>query len=112
VDCNGKIGVVGGSAGGLLAVFCSIDKHPSNGDGNTWPFWFKDGNDDRADCTVSLSGAYDLSDRTPEAYGDPSPLIKFSDRASNYVGSDALSAQKAVSPVALSIDADSLSLFS
>jgi acetyl esterase/lipase len=106
-DCNGKIGVVGGSAGGFHAVFCSLDKTPSGGDGNSWPYWFKDGHDDRADCTVSLSGAYNLADRTPEAYGDPSPLLKFSDDVANYVGSDDLTAQKMVSVVSLSIDAAS-----
>jgi acetyl esterase/lipase len=48
--CNGQVGAVGGSSGGYQAAFCA-------GTGTI--------GDDRLDVGVSLSGAYDLSDYSP-----------------------------------------------
>jgi acetyl esterase/lipase len=70
---NGKIGVVGGSAGGTHAVWVALDNTTS---GNQWPYWNCCAPpcetcgtvDDRVDCAVSLSGAYGFDDRTPESY--------------------------------------------
>ena len=61
--CNGWVGVVGGSAGASHAITVALDTNPSPP--NTWPFWFKDGHDDRPDCAVMLSAIYDFSDWTP-----------------------------------------------
>jgi BD-FAE protein len=60
-NCNGRIGVVGGSAGGAHAIWVSLDKSPTPG--NAYPHWCQDGADDRPDCAVGCSGPYDLSDR-------------------------------------------------
>ena len=61
--CNGKVGVVGGSAGATLAVTVALDKNPTpNGD---WPMWCLGGADDRPDCAAMLSTIYDFSDWTP-----------------------------------------------
>jgi acetyl esterase/lipase len=103
--CNGKVGVVGGSAGGSHAIFVSINKTPTPG--GVWPHWFANGHDDRPDCAVGLSGAYDLSDRTPENYGTyTDPLPMFTANVENYTNSHDLAYQKSVSPVALTIDPD------
>ena len=97
--CNGKIGIVGGSAGGSHAVWVALDTTPSTG----WPDWFKDGHDDRVDVAVSLSGAYDLSDRTPETDyppgSDPQPYFQF--LVNNYTGTTNLTTQKSDSVVSL-----------
>jgi hypothetical protein len=52
---------------------------------------------------VSLSGAYDLSDRTPENYGPhhASPVAGFAYDATNYVNSIDLGVQKSKSPISL-----------
>jgi acetyl esterase/lipase len=60
-NCNGRIGVVGGSAGGAHAIWVSLDKTPTPG--NNYPHWCQNGADDRPDCAVSCSGPFDLSDR-------------------------------------------------
>jgi len=98
--CNGKVGVVGGSSGGSHAVFVALDTTPTGG-GGAWPRWFYGGNDDRPDCAVSLSGAYDFPDRTPENYPVPyhDPLPQFNANVENYTGIRNLLAQKQVSPV-------------
>ncbi len=63
---NGEVGAVGGSAGGTHAVWVAAT-------GTTGA--------DRLDVGVSLSGAYDFSDFTPDPY-----LYKFIDDVTNYVG--------------------------
>ena len=64
--CNGQVGSVGGSAGGYQTAF-------SAGTGTI--------GQDRIDVGVSLSGAYDLSDFSP----DPN-IGGFADDVTNYVG--------------------------
>ncbi len=93
--CNGRVGVLGGSAGGTHAVWAAIDTVSSSG----WPNWTAA---DRADCAVSLSGAYDFSDRTAEHYPNifPDPLPSFTFDVENYTNTGNLSTQKADSPVA------------
>ena len=98
---NGKLGVVGGSAGGSHAAFVALDTTASSG----WPNWTSS---DRPDVAVCLSGAYDLADRTQENYPDPpgDPLPAFVSFVENYTntcvridpsgGPD----QRSVSPVA------------
>jgi acetyl esterase/lipase len=64
--CNGQVGAVGGSAGGYFTAF-----------------WAATGTlgDDRLDVGVGLSGAYDLSDFSPNKN-----LSYFSTTVTNYVG--------------------------
>jgi acetyl esterase/lipase len=64
--CDGHVGAVGGSAGGYFAGFCVATGTPG---------------DDRLDVGVGLSGAYDLSDFSP----NPN-LSYYSATVSNYVG--------------------------
>lgn len=64
--CNGQVGAVGGSAGGYHAAFVAAAGTPG---------------DDRIDVGVSLSGAYDLSDFSP----NPN-LINYTANVLNYVG--------------------------
>jgi acetyl esterase/lipase len=63
--CNGQVGSVGGSAGGYYTAFVAATGTPGQ---------------DRIDVGVSLSGAYDLSDFSP----DPG-IATFIDDATNYV---------------------------
>lgn len=58
---------------------------------------------DRVDCAVGISGAYEFDDRTPENYGiyNPDPVPSFAGLIENYTGTDVPSAQHAVSPVTL-----------
>lgn len=88
---NGKIGVVGGSGGGSHALFSVLDTSTSS----TWNPSL------RPDCAVGLSGAYDLSDRTPEDYGPhhDSPVGTFAYDATNYVNDISLTTQKMKSPI-------------
>jgi acetyl esterase/lipase len=70
----GKIGVIGGSGGATHAIWAALDTRTD--DANVWPFWRPAY---RPTAAVGLSGAYDLSDRTPEDYcngGDPVQVIK------------------------------------
>jgi len=78
--CNGKVGAVGGSAGGYETAFIA-------GTGTI--------GQDRIDVGVSLSGAYDLSDFTP----DPG-IGNFINNVTNYVGGDTseVEALRAASP--------------
>jgi acetyl esterase/lipase len=64
--CNGQVGAVGGSGGGYFAGFCAATGTPG---------------DDRLDVGVGLSGAYDLSDFSP----NPN-LTYFTATVTNYVG--------------------------
>ena len=64
--CNGKVGVVGGSAGGYFAAFTAATGTIGQ---------------DRIDVGVSLSGPFDLADFTP----DPN-IAAFIDDVTNYVG--------------------------
>ena len=64
--CNGRVGAVGGSAGGTHTAWVAATGTPGS---------------DRIDVGVSLSGAYDFSDFTP----DPE-LVFFSFVVTNYVG--------------------------
>jgi acetyl esterase/lipase len=95
--CNGKVGVVGGSAGGSWAVWTALDTHSS---GNAYPFWNAS---KRADCAVSLSGAYEFDDRTPENYGsnNPDPLPTFIRSVENYTNTTDPDDQHGLPPVAL-----------
>jgi pimeloyl-ACP methyl ester carboxylesterase len=69
--CNGKVGVVGGSAGATLAVTVALDRNPTpNGD---WPKWCLNGVDDRPDCAAMLSAIYDFSDWTPPTGDNVTP---------------------------------------
>jgi acetyl esterase/lipase len=90
--CNGRVGVVGGSAGGYFAAYTASTG--TNGD-------------DRIDVGVSLSGSYDLSDFSP----DPG-ITAFIDDVTNYVGvtTDDVDALRAASPAFLA-DADTAPLF-
>jgi acetyl esterase/lipase len=95
VYCNGKVGLLGGSGGGTHAVWPALDTVSSTG----WPNWTAD---DRADCAVSLSGAFDFSDRTVENYPNilPDPLPNFIRDIENYTNTGDLATQKSDSPVA------------
>ncbi|MBA3833205.1 MAG: DVUA0089 family protein [Chthoniobacterales bacterium] len=90
--CNGQVGAVGGSAGGYHTAFVAATG--SYGD-------------DRIDVGVSLSGAYDFSDSSP----DPG-LNPFIQDATNYVGVPAsdTAALRAASPVSF-VDATVAPLF-
>lgn len=98
--CNGRIGVVGGSSGGSYAFWVALNRSVDTG----WPYW-NSTQDDRVDCAVSLSGAYQLDDRTPEtAYidnGYPDPLPTFIKDNVNYAGTIDLPSQRSVSVVSL-----------
>ena len=78
--CNGQVGAVGGSGGGYLVAFCL----------GTGTF-----GDDRLDVGVGLSGAYDLSDLSPNP-----TLTYFTTTVTNYVGVTATdtAALRAASP--------------
>lgn len=90
---NGKLGVIGGSGGGSHALFSVLDTTTSS---NWSP-------GQRPDCAVGLSGAYDLSDRTPESYGPhhDDPVKTFTYDVTNYTNSIDLAYQKSKSCVAL-----------
>ena len=77
---NGKVGAVGGSAGGYHAAFAAATGTPG---------------DDRVDVGVSLSGAYDLSDFSP----NPN-LESYTENVLNFVGVPATdtAALRAASP--------------
>ncbi len=91
--CNGKVAIVGGSAGGSHALFLALDTITTS----TWNASL------RPTCVVSLSGAYDLSDRTPENYGPhhTSPVEAFAYDVWNYVNDISPTVQKAKSPISL-----------
>ncbi len=91
--CNGKVGVVGGSAGASHALFVTLDTSTSGGWSPTL----------RPDCAVGLSGAYDYSDRTPEDYGvhHADPVETFAYDVTNYTNTTNLTTQKNLSPVSL-----------
>ncbi len=74
---NQKVGVVGGSAGAIHAVWVALD---TNSSGGVWPFWTTN---DRADVVCCLSGAYLFSDRSAELY---TPSIDFAGIIQNYTG--------------------------
>ena len=78
--CNGQVGAVGGSAGGYHTAFAATTGTIG---------------DDRIDVGVSLSGAYDLSDFSP----NPN-LAAFTQKVTNYVGVSAtdIAALRAASP--------------
>ncbi|MGI8891660.1 MAG: alpha/beta fold hydrolase [Chthoniobacterales bacterium] len=63
---NGQVGIVGGSAGGYFAAFMAATGTVGQ---------------DRIDVGVSLSGAYDFSDFSP----DPN-IAAFADNVTNYMG--------------------------
>lgn len=100
--CNGKLAVIGGSAGASHAAFVAFDTSTSTG----WPNWSAG---DRADVTACLSGAYDFADRTAESYGpDPVPQFKF--LIENYTNTCIPDDQRALSPVA-KVDSSTASSF-
>ncbi len=78
--CNGKVGAVGGSAGGTHAAWCAATGTLGG---------------DRLDVAVCLSGAYDFTDFSP----NPN-LSAFIDAVTNYVGvaQDDTAALMAASP--------------
>jgi acetyl esterase/lipase len=88
---DGKVAIVGGSAGGSHALFLALDTITTT----TWNATL------RPTCVVSLSGAYDLSDRTPENYGPhhASPVEGFAYDAFIYVNDSSLTVQKMKSPI-------------
>jgi acetyl esterase/lipase len=65
--CNGKVGVLGGSAGATHAMYAALDTHRDPV--GTWPQWntFRT---DLPDAAIGLSGAYDFADRTALPYCD------------------------------------------
>ena len=67
--CNGQVGAVGGSGGGYQTAFCAATGTVG---------------DDRLDVGVSLSGAYDLSDFSP----NPN-IASFTTKVTNYVDAPA-----------------------
>lgn len=79
-NCNGKVGAIGGSAGGTWAVWVALD---TNASGNVYPFWHST---DRVDCAVGISGAYELDDRVPVTYGSD-VLPKFAANIESYTNS-------------------------
>jgi acetyl esterase/lipase len=89
---NGQVGIVGGSAGGYQAAFAAVTGTPGQ---------------DRIDVGVSLSGAYDFTDSTPNAN-----LPEFQDDVMNYVGVDLsdIPALRAASPAWLA-DSNTAPLF-
>jgi len=94
--CNGKIGAVGGSGGGAWATWVALD---TNNSGNVYPFWHSS---DRVDCAVSISGAYEFDDRTPEDYpSGTDPLPNFAANVENYTNSNNPVTQHGYSPVTL-----------
>jgi len=90
--CNGQVGSVGGSAGGYHTAFVAATGTPG---------------EDRIDVGVSLSGAYDLSDFSP----DPE-IATFIDDATNYVNVTTadVAALQAASPAYL-VDSETAPLF-
>jgi acetyl esterase/lipase len=64
--CNGQVGAVGGSAGGYHAAYVAVTGTPG---------------DDQIDVGVSMSGAYDFSDFSP----NPN-LAEFTRDVTNYAG--------------------------
>jgi len=78
--CNGQVSGIGGSSGGYLVAFTVATGTPG---------------DDRLDFGVSLSGAYDLSDFSPNPHID-----HYTDRVTNYVNaaSTDTAAMRAASP--------------
>ena len=58
---NQTVGVVGGSAGAILAVTVALDRNPTLPTGH-WPKWCQGINDDRPDCAAMVSAIYDFSD--------------------------------------------------
>lgn len=95
--CNGRIGVIGGSAGGSHAVFVALDKTTSPA--HTYPNWCQNSEDDRPSCAVGLSGAYDLSDRD----GETTEYLHIVENYTNTclrVGPPGGYDQKSVSPIA------------
>jgi acetyl esterase/lipase len=103
--CNGKVGVLGGSAGATHAVWASLDTTVRM----TWPFWNWNTytmrpEDDRPDAAVGLSGAYDFADRTPEDYTltrGVDPVTVFRNVIENYTNTLDPDQQHDLSPVAL-----------
>lgn len=78
--CNGQVGAVGGSGGGYQAAFNVATGTPG---------------DDRLDVGVSLSGAYDLSDFSPNPH-----LLYYTATVTNYVDAPSTDteAMRAASP--------------
>jgi acetyl esterase/lipase len=89
--CNLKVGTVGGSGGGSHAVWVALDTNPTV-PSTDWPKW--QGASDLVDCAVSLSGAYDYSDRI-DTTGIYEILII------NYTNTAERTQQLALSPVSL-----------
>ncbi len=90
--CNGKVGAVGGSAGGSHASYVA-------GTGTV--------GDDRVDVAVDLSGAHDFSDFNPGK-----DILLFTSNVTNYVGvtADDTAALRAASP-AWAADKDTVPMF-
>lgn len=78
-QCNGSIYLVGGSAGGCLALWCALD--PATGAVTGW------GETARAHikAVVSLSGPTDFCDWTNPGTIPPSALTSFENDLDNYV---------------------------
>ena len=93
--CNGKVGIIGGSAGGSHAAFVALDKTASPA--NTYPNWCQNGNDDRPQCAICLSGAYDLADRIGTEGGARQQYIR---DVESYTNTVVPNDQRSVSPVA------------
>jgi len=94
---NGKVGVVGGSAGGSHAAWVALNKSTSDG----WPFWSPG---DRANAVACLSGAYDYSDRE----GATTQVINDFE---NYTNTCIRVDQKTFSPVTLVTSTDIKPMF-
>ncbi len=82
--CNGKVGVLGGSAGGTHGASVAIEHETSS-------LWTPG---DRVNAAVLLSGAYDFSDREPSSHL-PQQINDFN----RYTGTTDLARQLSMSPV-------------
>ena len=84
--CNGKVAVLGGSAGANLAVTVALDTTESLDENckDVWPWWFKSGIDSRPDCAVMLSAIYDFSDWTPPNNSNVTDSLFVKDGLLNY----------------------------
>lgn len=98
--CNGKVGLVGGSAGGTLALLAAFDTHT---DTNTWPHWAPT---KRPICVAVLSAPTNFGDLTPptgEDYADQQFVIGTQNVGQPSINSDGtanLDDLKSISPVA------------
>lgn len=110
--CNGKVGGLGGSGGGFHVAFAEMDSttHVISSSNLTNRITWN-GDTDRLDTGVALSGGYDLSDRTPDG-----TLRQFVNLITAYTNTsddvDGRAFERTVSPIAyVTADAHPLKMF-